>query len=226
MKTAVIVSAMGALAAVSGLAQAEEIGRVLSATPVVQQVQVPRQICNVQPVRTQSSGGGAVIGALVGGLLGNQIGHGGGRAAATALGVVGGAAVGNNVEQNGQYAQGQVCTTQTSYENRTVAYNVTYEYAGKQYTVQMPYDPGPSIRLQVSPVGSNNTAPSGYVGSDSSVTYAPQAVMVSPEIVQSATVGYPVYYRPAYYNPYPVNLSIGLGYYGGYGGGYGYRHWR
>lgn len=43
----------------------------------------------------------------------------------------------------------QQCSTQTFYENRTVAYNVTYEYAGKQYSVQMPQDPGPYVRLQM-----------------------------------------------------------------------------
>ena len=223
MKKAFLFSAIGTLAAFSGAVQAEEVGRVLSATPVVQQVQVPRQVCNVQPMPAQTSGGGAVVGAIVGGLLGNNIGHGGGRAAATALGLVGGAAVGNNIEQNGAYAQSaQQCSTQVTYENRTVAYNVTYEYAGKQYMVQMPYDPGPTIRLQLSPIGSNATAPSTFTA-ESGATYAPQAVMVSPVAVPTATLGYPVYsaypayYRPYYYNPYPVSLSIGLGYYGGYG---------
>lgn len=48
----------------------------------------------------QPTGGGAVLGGLVGGVIGNQIGHGAGRAAATVLGAFGGAAVGNNVEQN------------------------------------------------------------------------------------------------------------------------------
>lgn len=45
------------------------------------------------------------------------------------------------------------------YENRTVAYNVVYEYAGKQYAVQMPNDPGPSIQLQLTPVGMSNQTP-------------------------------------------------------------------
>jgi len=124
MKKAVLISAMGALAAWGTLAHADEFGRVISATPVVQQVGVPRQACSVQPVAAQPSGGGAVLGAIVGGLLGNTIGHGTGRAVATGVGVFGGAAVGNSIEQNGQRAQAmQQCSTQTSYENRTVAYN-------------------------------------------------------------------------------------------------------
>ena len=238
MKTAMICSAMGALAACSGFAHAEEFGRVVNATPVVQQVAVPRQYCNVQQGQP-SAGGGAVVGAIVGGLLGNTIGHGMGRAAATGAGVIAGAAVGNNVENNGSRGY-QQCSTQTSYENRTVAYNVTYEYGGQQYTVQMPNDPGPTIRLQMTPVGASNRAPSTttYTTVDAG-SYAAMPVEVSPVAVPTASVGYPVY--PVYSQPYPyyapygygygyapVGVSIGLGYYGG-GGHYGhggYHHWR
>jgi hypothetical protein len=28
---------------------------------------------------------------------------------------------------------------------------VTYEFAGKQYNVQLPSDPGPTIKLQITP---------------------------------------------------------------------------
>src|SRR5688572_9263019 len=99
MNKAVLISAMGALAAWGTTATAQEVGRVISSTPVIQQVAVPRQVCNSQPMvmHQPNSGGGAVLGGLIGGVLGNQIGHGGGRAAATALGVVGGAMVGNNI---------------------------------------------------------------------------------------------------------------------------------
>ncbi|MFN7855915.1 MAG: glycine zipper 2TM domain-containing protein [Acidovorax sp.] len=45
-----------------------------------------------------TSGAGAVIGAVVGGVLGNQVGGGSGRAAATAIGVLGGAVAGNALE--------------------------------------------------------------------------------------------------------------------------------
>ena len=46
----------------------------------------------------QTSGAGAILGAVVGGVLGNQIGGGSGRAAATAVGVLGGAVAGNAIE--------------------------------------------------------------------------------------------------------------------------------
>lgn len=47
-----------------------------------------------------TSGAGAIVGGLVGGLLGNQVGGGNGKTAATVVGALGGAYVGNNVEQN------------------------------------------------------------------------------------------------------------------------------
>jgi len=47
-----------------------------------------------------STGTGAVIGAVVGGVAGNQVGGGNGKKVATAAGVIGGALLGNNIEQN------------------------------------------------------------------------------------------------------------------------------
>ena len=79
-------------------ASAQEVARVVSSTPVTQQVGVPRQVCTTAP----------------------------GPSGATQ------------------------CTTQTIYENRTTAYQVVYEYAGKQYSVQLPQDPGPTLKLRIS----------------------------------------------------------------------------
>jgi uncharacterized protein YcfJ len=142
----------------AGLAQAqEEQGRVLSTTPVVQQVVVPRQVCQDQAVSVpgQKSGAGAVIGGIAGGAMGNAIGNGGGRALATVIGVVGGAMVGDRIEGSSAPTTRveRHCSTQNVYENRTVAYHVVYEYAGRQYTTQMPQDPGRYVRLSVTPVG-------------------------------------------------------------------------
>lgn len=63
------------------------------------------RVANIEVVRSQTSGagpsgGGAVAGGVLGGVVGNQFGHGSGRAAATALGVIGGALLGNSVEAN------------------------------------------------------------------------------------------------------------------------------
>lgn len=43
------------------------------------------------------------------------------------------------------------CQTKSVTENRTVAYNVVYEYAGHKHTAQMPFQPGPTIELEVMP---------------------------------------------------------------------------
>jgi uncharacterized protein YcfJ len=226
MKKAVLVSAMGAMgllaagAANAQQAAQQEVGRVISSTPVVQQVPVNRQVCNQQVAQVEQapSGAGAVIGGVVGGLLGHTVGGGFGRAAATGVGVVAGAAVGNSLEQRNSVAQPVTqCSTQTTYENRTVAYNVQYEYAGKTYTTQMPYDPGPTIPLQIGPATTSSAAPSG-------VQMVADAQPVA--VAQTPTVVYPAYAYPAYAYPYarpywypPVSFSFGYVYHGG-------RHWH
>jgi uncharacterized protein YcfJ len=138
------------------LTHAQEVGRVISSTPVIQQVAVPRQVCSQQQVAVQppKSGAGAAMGAIAGGAIGNSIGRGEGNALATAIGVFGGAILGNKIEgsPSPEIRQVQSCSTQNFYESRAVAYNVVYEFAGKQYSVQMPQDPGPTVRLQITPV--------------------------------------------------------------------------
>lgn len=157
MKKSVLGVSVSLLAVFGAAAQTQEIARVMSAAPVVQQVAVPRQVCTNQQVAVNqpgaTTGAGAVIGGVAGGALGNQVGHGSGRAAATVLGVIGGAVLGNAIEGNqaptSQVQNVQNCTTQTFYENRITGYNVRYDYAGREYQTQMPYDPGPSIQVQV-----------------------------------------------------------------------------
>ena len=148
------------LASAAALAGAQEQARVLSATPIVQQVAVPQQVCDNQTVYTgqQTTGGGAVLGAVAGGAVGNAIGGGSGRAAATALGLIGGALLGNQIEGNGRpsYQNMQRCYTQNYYENRTTGYTVVYEYAGRQYTTQTQTDPGRTINVQVQALDNGN----------------------------------------------------------------------
>ena len=59
---------MGVLAASGTIARAEEIGRVIASNPVIQQVQVPRQVCSNQVVGGRpNTGAGAVVGGIAGG---------------------------------------------------------------------------------------------------------------------------------------------------------------
>jgi uncharacterized protein YcfJ len=166
-----------------------EMGRVLSSVPIVQQVAVPRQVCNDEQVLVpgQTSGAGAVMGGIAGGAIGNQVGRGSGRAAATAIGIIGGALLGNGIEgQRPSHTETvRQCGTQTMYENQTVGYNVTYEYANRQYTVQMQNDPGAWVRLQVTPVGMTNRAQSPYGSTTGAMTYpvTPPNVTYSPAVV-------------------------------------------
>lgn len=226
---------VSAVATVAGLAclpasAMDILARVISSTPVVQQVAVPRQVCNTEAVITQApkSGAGALVGALAGGAAGNAIGHGGGRAAATMIGLFGGAVLGDRIEgSNNQVQNVQQCSTQTFYENRPSHYNVVYEYQGTQYNAQMMNDPGPYVRLQVTPVGAITPAPQEAQPAQPQTYFQPapvqQPVYVQPVI--SAPV-YPAYYpQPSYYAPYypPIGLSLNFGYSRGYGG---HRHWR
>jgi uncharacterized protein YcfJ len=153
---------LAALSASSVFAQ--EVGRVISSMPIIQQVAVPRQVCTQQQVATQArkSGAGSAMGAIAGGVVGNAMGKGEGNALTTMIGVIGGAILGDKIEgaPPAEVHNMQTCSTQNFYENRTVAYNVVYEFNGKQYNVQMPQDPGPTVRLQVTPmISSTQSAP-------------------------------------------------------------------
>ena len=244
MKKILVLSARSASSLLAFNASAADIlARVITSTPVVQQVAVPRQVCNTQQVITETpkSGGGALLGAVAGGAVGNAIGNGSGRALATVIGLVGGAMVGDRVEGTSNQVQNiQQCSTQTFYENRASHYNVVYEYQGTQYNVQMAQDPGPYVRLQVTPVGAINPAPAPQPGFPAQQiqpaqpqTYYQQApsqpgyvvqqqpVYLAPVVVESYSTYYPrPYYPRHYYQPYyygPVGTSINFGYSRGYG---------
>ena len=210
----VIAAALG-LSALAGV-WAQDMGRVLSSTPVVQQVAVPRQVCSNEQISYQgpNSGAGALIGAIAGAALGNATGgRGAGRAAATAIGMVGGAVLGDRLEGPAPDRTEivQRCGVQNFYENRTVGYNVVYEFGGRQYAVQMPNDPGPTIAVQVSPVG-GGLAPQA----------PPLAVVVQPATNYITVPAARSYYSPFYYPP----VVVPFGFYGqGHFRGHERSHW-
>ena len=205
----------------AGWAQAQEVGQVISRTAVYQQVAVPRQTCSQVQVAVQnpSSGAGALMGAIAGGAVGSQFGGGSGQALATMVGVIGGAVMGDKIENPGSQLQNQTtCTTQNVYENRLVGYNVVYEYAGKQYNVQLPQDPGPTIQVQVTPLSAPRS----------------EAPVVGPTVVSAPTTTVytqaPTVYVPApVYRTYPpiyppVYTHVNLGW--GWRSGHRHGHWR
>ena len=243
MNKSFFIPALAAFSFVSLNASAADIlARVITSTPVVQQVAVPRQVCNSQQViiETQKSGGGALLGAVAGGAVGNAIGNGSGRALATVIGLVGGAMVGDRVESTSNQVQNiQQCSTQTFYENRATYYNVVYEYQGTQYNVQMAQDPGPYVRLQVTPVGAMNPTPQAGFPEQQIQPIHPQTyyqqtpvqpgyvvqqpLFLAPVVVESYSTYYGrPYYPRNFHQPYhgPVGTSINFGYSRSYG------HWR
>ena len=235
IRSAALVALLGGTAA----AQATEYGTVVSSTPVTASVPVSRQVCSdgQQVVQTAPSGAGAVIGAIAGGVIGHQIGNGFGRAAATGIGAVTGSVIGNQVEANATpLAEVPVrnCQTVTSYENRTVGYDVMYDYAGQRYSTRVPRDPGARMAIDVRPAAAATRADEAPLsGAESQPAGAPAPVYYAP-VPAAGAVAQPIvyaspyyaepYYAQPYYGAYIVpSISLGFGYYGGYRGG---RHWR
>ena len=75
---------------------------------------------SIDTVRAQSqtSGGGAIVGGVIGGLIGHQIDSGHRKAAATGVGVVAGAIIGNEIEKNNSGARDIYrVTVRTDYGN-------------------------------------------------------------------------------------------------------------
>ena len=225
----VLAAALGA--AVGPSAFAADYATVISSTPVTVPVAVPRQVCSQerQYVQQAPSGAGALIGAIAGGVIGNSIGHGFGRAAATGIGAVAGSAIGNQVEADANPVSEvpvQRCQRVSRYENRTVGYDVMYEYAGQRYSTRMARDPGRRFAVSVQPAdGVANALPVP--------AYDGRPAVAMPAYDDAAPpVDY--YYEPlprtVYYAPSPglyvaPMIGFGVGYY--YGGHrHGHRRWR
>ena len=190
----------------------QELARVISSTPVTQSIAVPQQVCTNSQVIVQppKSGAGAAIGAIAGGAIGSQIGGGAGKALAIGAGVIGGAILGDSIEgQPVPVAQPvTTCSQQMRYENRVVAYNVVYEYAGRQYSTQTTTPPGEWMPIQVTPSGS-----------------VPVQVVTTPTAPAPVVITQPVIaaYPPVIYGPPPYYYGSGISIRYGWGG---HHHWR
>jgi uncharacterized protein YcfJ len=212
-----MVAVAGLCAAAAG-ARATEFGNVVSSTPVYASVPFVQQQCVDEPVVYQrpNSGAGALLGAIAGAAIGNGLGSGAGRMAATGIGMVTGAAIGDRVEASGTppvATMAQRCHDVTRYENRAVGYDVVYEYQGMRRSARLAQDPGSQIALDVSvaPVGGQlqgqpaQSLPPPVYGSRPPAVYAPAPT--------------PVVYAPppVYLGPWPYVL-IGSSWHGGWHG--------
>ena len=148
-----------------------EYARVIDVRPLYREVEVSRPVreCWEEPVyqtrrAEPRSASGMLAGGIIGGIVGHQIGKGNGQRVATAVGTLIGARIGHDAVNGHDSHQPQPelvgyeehCKTryQRSYEEVLDAYDVTYEYRGRTYRMQMPYDPGERIkmRIQITPV--------------------------------------------------------------------------
>jgi hypothetical protein len=153
----------------AGLVAAQEVGKVLSSTPVLKRVTEPRSTC---------------------------VDDAEGR---------------------------QRCRTEMVTEDRNIGFNVVYEYAGRQHTVQLPFAPGATIELDVKPAVQTLAD-----ASLRDAVMAPERVYVDrvERVYREPVYVEPAYYPSPYYYPgyspiYPF-LGVALGYTWGVGrGGYG-----
>ncbi len=100
-----------------------------------------------------------VVGGIIGAAVGSQVGGGSARYATSAIGsMVGGMAGRQIYEQNHQRDRVGTVTVcdpvpvgngYSSSDRSVNAYDVTYEYAGHQYTTRTNYHPGDRIRVRV-----------------------------------------------------------------------------
>ena len=131
---------------------------VVSSNPVYENVNEPRRDC-----WTEQSGyeaprergyGGAILGGITGAILGAQVGRGGGRDVAIGVGAATGAIVGDNIDNDGRRPAGprieQRCRTVDNWSKRLSGYDVAYRYHGQTFTAFMPYDPGRTVKVDVS----------------------------------------------------------------------------
>ncbi|MFN4264772.1 MAG: glycine zipper 2TM domain-containing protein [Aquabacterium sp.] len=174
--------------------------RVISSSPVMAQVAVPRQVCydELRQEPARSSGAGAIVGAIAGGAMGNAVGKGSGRAVATGLGVILGAAVGDRIENDGRpgvMRTVQRCEQQSSYQNQVVGYNVVYEYGGQRYSTQMQHQPGSTIPINVT-VNPSDDRGYRYEAPPVYQSYQPAPVVIAPPVRYAPAPVTTVVHRP------------------------------
>lgn len=142
-----------------------DYARVINVEPLRRRVRISEPVRECwDEVAYESDGpfssrhvGSTLLGGLIGGVIGNQIGRGDGRQVARAAGAIIGGAIGNSASHNrqggyyGRERRVERCEVhyRDSWDERVDGYRVTYEYAGREYTTRMPYDPGERLQIRV-----------------------------------------------------------------------------
>jgi uncharacterized protein YcfJ len=143
-----------------------DYAEVVRVDPIRRQVRVSEPVRECwEETRYDSEGpfsynhvGGTLLGGAIGTVVGNQIGRGRGKDVARVAGALIGGAIGHNVSVDRQRqlhgVGGRVverCDVRyrDRFEERIEGYDVTYEYAGREYLTRLPYDPGDRLRVRV-----------------------------------------------------------------------------
>lgn len=154
----------------SGASQSQYVyAPVLDVQPLLRYVNVsrPREECWLEthvvpsyPNGRHSSAGPMIAGGLLGGIIGHQFGSGRGNDAMTVIGTLVGSAIASDAASRRQGYAGAATREITTercelveevhQEQRIDGYLVTYEYLGRQYTMETPQPPrGDRVRLRV-----------------------------------------------------------------------------
>jgi uncharacterized protein YcfJ len=160
--TVVLMTAAGA--ALGNTAYEDAV--VLESIPVYRTVEfsMPRQECWQEEIARHSRRDGYdsrtpdLLGAVIGGAVGSAVGH---NKSNKRVGAVVGALLGGSVardlshrgrrESSVRYDTVEHCRTvhDRRQDQKLVGYDVLYSYNGREYSVRLPRDPGPTLRLRV-----------------------------------------------------------------------------
>jgi uncharacterized protein YcfJ len=156
---AVVVTAVGAVAANNGYNPLQDYATVVNVEAAYETSRIPREVCGDEtvlqqaPVKDEKRIAGAAIGAVIGGVLGNQVGDGSGRTAATVAGAAAGGYAGSKIQKrmqegNLEEAVDERCVVVYDTESTPAGFDVTYELDGVESVVRMDHDPGNRIPVE------------------------------------------------------------------------------
>lgn len=150
---------------------ADDYARVVRVDPIIAPPPPPSQQCYDRPADDTYTRGGdyydggndrqptqggrtaaTIVGGVVGAVVGSRFGDGTGQLLGTAVGTAAGTVAGQSVYDNTHTSRGTVRVCEPVADRRdgeVEGYDVTYEYAGRQYHTRTAYHPGNRIRVHV-----------------------------------------------------------------------------
>ncbi len=155
---AMVVLGAGAVTGYGALKK-PQVAEVVAVKEVMETVVTPRERCEdiqVQhqaPVKDDNRIVGTVVGGVAGGLIGSAFGGGKGKTLATVAGAAAGGFAGNQVQEGMQQRDVSTssehrCRTVNERSHKSVGYNVTYRFDGKQGVVRTSFKPGPTLPVK------------------------------------------------------------------------------